>query len=106
MKALSSAISQLTSTSGPLPDPGIASGGRRHAGPQQDAVGQRVAGGHAVQEGGALRRRGRRGTAASGAARAAVAAAALTTVRRLGVEALKVRRGAESTGHERSLTDR
>lgn len=61
-------------------------GGRGDAGPQQDPVGQRVARGDAVQEGG----RGARGMGGRGAQRgegasAAVAAAARTTVRRRGL---------------------
>ena len=74
-----------------LPGTGHGVGGGGDAGPQQDAVGQRVAGGDAVQEGGAGRRRGpgaaaggggewRRGR--SGRDGGAAAAAAFTTVRR------------------------
>ncbi len=55
VNALSSATVQLTSVSGPTPEPGYRRGGGRHPGPQQDAVRERVAGGDAVQEGGGVR---------------------------------------------------
>ena len=89
VKALSSATSQLTAVSGPLPEPGTASGVgviRVHSSTPSgsgspEAMPCRKAGASAAEAEAA-----EVATARAGAATTAVAAAALTTVRRLGVE--------------------
>ncbi|GAA4845068.1 hypothetical protein GCM10023235_21890 [Kitasatospora terrestris] len=50
VKVRSAESCQVTGVSGPRPEPGTASGTGGDPGPQQDAVGQRVAAGDAVQE--------------------------------------------------------